>query len=337
MHFYARMTYKYAVVIRVSLVGASGYVGGELVRLLHGHPHAKLVGLYASQERRLTDLFPNLRGVVDEPLRTVDPERLSRESDLVMLSVPHSTAAPLAAQLTCRVIDLSGDLRLKDPVQRQQLYGDSALEAVYGLPELHRAELRDARIVANPGCYPTATILALRPLAKAGLIAGPAIVDAKSGVSGAGRGATDTTHFCHVNENLRPYNIGVHRHQPEMEQEIGHPVLFAPHLAPMTRGILATCYATLTGEVDLHGLYQETYKDEPFVRLLPPGELPQTRATYGSNFCDLAVYHDPRGVAVVVSAIDNLGKGAAGQAVQNLNAMFGLPETEGLWAPAIFV
>jgi N-acetyl-gamma-glutamyl-phosphate reductase len=156
-------------------------------------------------------------------------------------------------------------------------------------------------------------------------------------VSGAGRGATDTTHFCQVNENIRPYNIGVHRHQPEMEQEIGRPVLFAPHLVPMTRGILATCYVRLNREVDVRNLYEQAYADEPFVRLLPPGELPQTRATYGSNFCDLAVYQDDRGLAVIVSAIDNLVKGAAGQAIQNLNAMFGLPETEGLWAPAIFV
>jgi len=310
-------------------------VGGELVRWLRIHPQVKLVGLYASQERRLTDLFPNLRGVVDEPLCTVDPERLSRESDLVMLSVPHSTAAPLAAQLSCRVIDLSGDLRLTDPGVRQKLYGASSLEAVYGLPELHRDELSDARIVANPGCYPTAAIIALKPLAE--LMDGPAIVDAKSGVSGAGRGATDTTHFCQVNENIRPYNIGVHRHQPEMEQEIGRPVLFAPHLVPMTRGILATCYVRLNKTVDVRKLYEQAYANEPFVRLLPPGELPQTRATYGSNFCDLAIYQDERGLTVIVSAIDNLVKGAAGQAIQNLNAMFGLPETEGLWAPAIFV
>ncbi len=321
--------------IRVSLVGASGYVGGELVRWLRLHPQVKLVGLYASQERRLVDLFPNLRGVVDEPLCVVDPERLSRESDLVMLSVPHSTAAPLAAQLSCRVIDLSGDLRITDPATREKLYGASALEAVYGLPELHRERIQNARIVANPGCYPTASILALKPLAP--YLAPPAIVDAKSGVSGAGRGATDTTHFCNVNENIRPYSVGVHRHQPEMEQEVGTSVLFAPHLVPMTRGILATCYARVEQDIDVRALYEEAYANEPFVRLLPQGELPQTRATYGSNFCDIAIYQDDRGIVVVMSAIDNLVKGAAGQAIQNLNAMFGLPETEGLWAPGIFV
>ncbi|MEW6281489.1 MAG: N-acetyl-gamma-glutamyl-phosphate reductase [Candidatus Eremiobacterota bacterium] len=331
--------------LRASIVGASGYAGGDLVRWLSGHPRVQIAGLYGSAERDFHGLFPNLRQVVTGQIKAV--EELSLEAEVVFLALPHGQSAPLADRLLqagVKVIDLSGDLRLKCDAVHREHYGEDAFphlrgQAVYGLTELNRERLAGASLVANPGCYPTASILALHPLARAGLIDGAAIVDAKSGVSGAGRSPSATTHYCQVNENVKPYNLGVHRHQPEIEQGLrGTPVFFSPHLVPMTRGILATCYARLKHPTDLLQLYRDAYANEPFVRLLPGDELPQTRATYGSNFVDLAVrYDDRRNLAVVVTALDNLVKGAAGQAVQNLNLMFGLTETEGLLAPAIFV
>lgn len=326
--------------MKVCIVGASGYTGGELIRLLLGHPGARLCGLYGTAEKDLIELFPNLRKCIEASIRPAD--ELPGEAELAFLAVPHGQAAPLAGRLLAqglKVIDLSGDLRLKDDAQHERHYGpeqDSALrrEAVYGLPELQRDRIRQARLIANPGCYPTASILALKPLIS--LAEGALIVDAKSGVSGAGRGATATTHFCHVNDNLRPYHLGVHRHQPEIEQGLGQSVFFSPHLAPMTRGILATCYARVRPGHDLQALYEEAYGDEPFVRVLRD-ELPQTRATAGSNYVDVAVRYDPeRQLAVAVSALDNLVKGASGQAIQNFNLMCGFPETEGLLAPAIY-
>lgn len=325
--------------LKVCIVGASGYTGGELIRLLLGHPHVQLTGLYGTAEKDLFALFPGLRKLTGLSIRPAD--ELPGEADAAFLAVPHGQAAPLAARLleqSLKVIDLSGDLRLKDDAQHAKHYGQdlhAALrrEAVYGLPELNREQIKKARLIANPGCYPTASILALKPLAQ--LAKGPLIVDAKSGVSGAGRTASATTHYCHVNDNFRPYNLGTHRHQPEIEQGLGQSVFFSPHLAPMTRGILATCYARVDGPVE--ELYRQAYENEPFVRLLSGDELPQTRATAGSNFCDIAVRYDAeRQLAVVVSALDNLVKGAAGQAIQNLNLMHGLPETEGLLQPALY-
>jgi len=341
--------------IRVSVLGASGYTGGELVRLLAGHPQVQLVHVTAAQHegKPLGAVFPNLRGVVPHTLEPVEAGRIGRESDVVFVALPHGMALKVVPELLsagARVVDLGADFRLKDPGTyarwyRQEHTAPEVLqEAVYGLTELYRPRVRTARLVANPGCYPTAAVLAVAPLVQAGLVGGPVVVDAKSGVSGAGRSPSLGTHFGEVNENVKPYNVGVHRHQPEMEQalaEVGAAVrvLFAPHLVPMTRGILATCYVPLARSLssqEASTLYREAYGREPFVRLLED-EWPQTKATYGSNFCDLAVRVDPeRGVAVVAAALDNLGKGAAGQAVQNFNVMFGLPETEGLWTPALF-
>jgi N-acetyl-gamma-glutamyl-phosphate reductase len=279
--------------------------------------------------------------------------RLAEESDVVFLALPHGAAVeavPEILEAGARVIDLGPDFRLKEPASYERWYGTAhgaahLLErAVYGLPEANRESLRSAKLVANPGCYPTAAALALLPLVKSGRVRGPLIVDAKSGVSGAGRNPSAATHFSEVNENVRPYKLGEHRHGPEMEQTFaaaGAPVAvyFAPHLTPMTRGILATCYAPLAEPLssdEALGLYREAYCDEPFVRVLE-NELPQTKATLGSNFCDVAVRVDgERRLAVAVSAIDNLVKGAAGQAIQNMNLMFGFPETEGLWVPAVF-
>jgi N-acetyl-gamma-glutamyl-phosphate reductase len=279
---------------------------------------------------------------------------MAQDSDVVFLALPHGAAieaAPVLLEKGARVIDLGADFRLKDPATYARWYGsehgapDLLADAVYGLPEQNRACLPSARLVANPGCYPTAAALALLPLVRGGHANGPVIVDAKSGVSGAGRNPSAATQFSEVNENVKPYKIGAHRHGPEMEQTFALagapvPVYFAPHLTPMTRGILATCYVPLAGELseaEALALYRDAYRDEPFVRVLEGDELPQTKATLGSNFCDVAVRVDrQRGLAVAVSAIDNLVKGAAGQAIQNMNLMFGFPETEGLWVPAMF-
>jgi N-acetyl-gamma-glutamyl-phosphate reductase len=341
--------------VRASVAGASGYAGGELVRWLTHHPGVDLVHLTAFREqgRSLADVFPNLRGFGDHTLNGAGWREMARDSDVVFLALPHGAAieaVPALLEAGARVIDLGADFRLKDPALYARWYGSehgaaSFLgEAVYGLPEINREALRDARLVANPGCYPTAAALALLPLLASGRVRGPVIVDAKSGVSGAGRNPSAATHFSEVNENVKPYNLGRHRHGPEMEQtfaDAGTPisVYFAPHLTPMTRGILATCYAPLSdalAEEELLGIYRDAYRSEPFVRVL--GEaLPQTKATLGSNFCDVAVRVDPeRELAVAVSAIDNLVKGAAGQAIQNMNLMFGLPETEGLWAAGMY-
>jgi N-acetyl-gamma-glutamyl-phosphate reductase len=341
--------------IRASVAGASGYAGGEVVRWLAGHRRVELVHLTAFREqgRAFTDVFPNLRGFASQTLNGMGWRRLAEESDVVFLALPHGAAVeavPEILEAGARVIDLGADFRLKDPASYARWYGTAhgaahLLErAVYGLPEANRDSLRSAKLVANPGCYPTAAALALLPLVKSGRVRGPLIVDAKSGVSGAGRNPSATTHFSEVNENVRPYKLGEHRHGPEMEQTFaaaGAPlaVYFAPHLTPMTRGILATCYAPLAEPLSSHealALYREAYRDEPFVRVLDD-ELPQTKATLGSNFCDVAVRVDAeRRLAVAVSAIDNLVKGAAGQAIQNMNLMFGFPETEGLWVPAVF-
>jgi len=341
--------------LRVSVAGASGYAGGELVRWLERHPGVELVHLTAFREqgRPIADIFPNLRGIVSQTLNGTSWRQLGLDSDVVFLALLDGAAfeaAPAILDAGARVVDLGADFRLKDPASYARWYGSEhgavelLAEAVYGLPEVNREVLRSARLVANPGCYPTAAALALLPLVKSGRAGAPVIVDAKSGVSGAGRNPSAGTHFSEVNENIKPYKLGEHRHGPEMEQTFAAagrptPVFFAPHLAPMTRGILATCYAPLTEALtqeEALGLYRAAYAEEPFVRLLEE-DLPQTKATLGSNFCDVAVRVDPeRRLAVGVAAIDNLVKGAAGQAIQNMNLMCGLPETEGLWSAAVF-
>jgi N-acetyl-gamma-glutamyl-phosphate reductase len=341
--------------LRVSVAGASGYAGGELVRWLTRHPRVDLAHLTAFREqgRPISDVFPNLRGFVTQTLNGTSWRDMASDSDVVFLALPHGAAveaAPALLEAGARVVDLGADFRLKEPASYLRWYGaehgatNLLGEAVYGLPEANRDRIRSARLVANPGCYPTAAAIALLPLVATGLVQGPVIVDAKSGVSGAGRNPSAATHFSEVNENVRPYKLGEHRHGPEMEQtfaQAGTPVsvYFAPHLAPMTRGILATCYAPLTGELPeerLLSLYRDAYRNEPFVRVLDT-ELPQTKATLGSNFCDVAVRVDPeRRLAVAVAAIDNLVKGAAGQAIQNMNLMFDFPETEGLWAAGMY-
>jgi N-acetyl-gamma-glutamyl-phosphate reductase len=335
--------------IRVGVFGATGYAGYELVQILRRHPSAELA--FATSEQSaggsLADSYPCPD---DIPLVRAEEAPLG-QVDCVFCSLPHGASMATvrrAREAGVRVIDLSADFRLPDPALYQRWYrvAHEAPEllagAVYGLPELHRKAIRRAQLVANPGCYPTSVILGCYPLVVHGLLAGErVIVDAKSGVSGAGRGLSLTAHFCEANENLSPYNIGhVHRHIPEMEQQLsalaGRPVrvTFAPHLVPVNRGMLSTIYVTVPPEHDaasLRRLYQEVYAGEPLVHVLPEGKVATMRWAEGTDRCVLSL-HDAGapGEVIVVSAIDNLGKGAAGQAVQNMNVMFGLKETVGL-------
>jgi N-acetyl-gamma-glutamyl-phosphate reductase len=340
--------------IKVAVVGASGYSGLELVRLLARHPGCDLVAATSReyQGRAFGQVFPALAGIVDLPFTLPDPGDLARRgAEAVFTSVPHQTAleiVPALLGLGLKVVDLSADFRFRDASLYEKWYQphtapDLLQEAVYGLPELHREEVRGSRLVGNPGCYPTCVILGLAPLARAGLLApGSVIADCKSGVSGAGRQAMLATQFCEVNEGCRAYKVLEHRHTPEMEQELswlaGAPVrvTFTPHLVPMSRGILGTLYAGLSrpqAEAELREAYRSFYRGHPFVRVHPPGSLPEAREVRGSNFCDLALRLDPdQQRVIVISVIDNLTKGAAGQAVHNFNLMVGFPEETGLEA-----
>ncbi|MCS7250867.1 MAG: N-acetyl-gamma-glutamyl-phosphate reductase [Anaerolineae bacterium] len=335
--------------IRAGIYGVSGYAGFEVFRLLRRHPMVRIV--FSASESgagsSLAQLFP-----VTEDFRVVGfAEAPLDQVDVVFLALPHGVSASVARQalaMGVRVIDLSADFRLKDPSSYARWYKeehpapDLLAEAVYGLTEWNRPAICSARLIANPGCYPTATLLALLPLAQAGAVGpGPIIVDAKSGVSGAGRKPSLNTHFVEVDENLSPYSIGrVHRHLPEIEQmlhafngSIG-PLVFSPQLLPVARGILATIYVPLAPnwtEGMVRELLVETYRLEPFVKVLPSGTVATLRHSVGTNFCVLAVTGVPEaGMVILTVSIDNLIKGAAGQAVQNMNVMFGIPETAGL-------
>ena len=335
---------------RVSIVGASGYTGLELVRILLRHPAVELAHLAVREPagQRFSDLFPALRGLCDLPLSGLDVEAIAQGSDLIFFGLPHTSSmewVPRFMQRGIKLIDLSADYRLDRADLYRTAYGcehrqPEALEQfVYGLPEFNRSRIAASAAVANPGCFPTSVELALLPALRRGLIeTASIIVDSKSGISGGGRSPKPAFHYPEANENLTAYKVGRHQHEPEMEQELakmaGGPVdiLFVPHLAPMTRGIFSTIYARLRETADTEevlALYNEYYRGEPFIRLLPAGEAPQTRHVSGSNFCDI-------GMAVVgstlilMSAIDNLVKGASGQAVQDMNIMLGLDETLGL-------
>ena len=343
--------------IKASVIGASGYGGAEAVRLLTMHPQVEIIHVTAEsqQGQSMSGLYPNLRGFVDQTMSAVDPERIGRDSDVTFVSLPSGKAmhlVPTLLQQGSKVIDVAADFRLRDAALYPTWYKvthtapEYLAEAVYGLPELHRAAITRTRLVANPGCYPVASLLALLPLLRAGVIQTTGItIDAKSGVSGAGRGGGGGFGFSETNENVRAYSVTGHNHVAEIEQELSGVarspvrVTFTPHLIPMTRGIFATVYAPLArqlSEADALRLYQEAYGDEPFIRVLHD-TLPQTKATLGSNYCDVTVRIDTRtGTAVGLAAIDNLGRGAAGQAVQNMNLMFGLPETIGLQFPGLF-
>lgn len=340
--------------ISAGVVGGTGYTGVELLRLLVSHPEVelKLVTSRSEVGHAVADMFPNLRGFTDICFTKPDIKALG-SCDIVFFATPNGTAMEMASELLekgVRVIDLAADFRLKDIAEWETWYGmkhacaDVVAEAVYGLPEINRNAIRDSRIVANPGCYPTAVALGFLPLIENGLIDDQHLIaDCKSGVSGAGRGANTSTLLCEASENFKAYAVDGHRHLPEVCQTLsgmaGHNIglTFVPHLTPMIRGIEATLYAVLEKtEIDLHALYVERYKDELFVDVLPLGVAPETRSVRGSNMCRLSVFRPQDGDTVVVSSvIDNLVKGAAGQAIQNMNIMFELEETSGLNRPAL--
>ncbi|TVQ62722.1 MAG: N-acetyl-gamma-glutamyl-phosphate reductase [Phycisphaerales bacterium] len=335
--------------MRVAVVGAAGYTGLELLECLAGHPQAKVVAVFGSGRggetaRTLSSEHPRLRGRLDLPIRTASVDAIAESgADAVFLATPHEVSASLAPPLTregLRVLDLSGAFRLSDASAYPRHYGfahgDASVlaSAVYGMPELHRERLAGASLIALPGCYPTASILALWPLVNAGLVrAGSTpIVDAVSGVSGAGRAAKVSNLFCEV--SLRAYGLPVHRHEPEIAEHAGTAVVFTPHVGPFDRGILATIHVELDAGVDAAAVdraYEDAFAGQAFVRLLPKGEWPSVGAVVRTNFCDLAwLVDEASGRVRVFSAIDNLVKGASGQAVQAMNAAFGLDETLGL-------
>ncbi len=337
--------------IKVGIVGGSGFTGVELLRLLCHHPQAELSVITSRSEagQPVSSVFPSLAGRVDVAFSEVDVRALAT-CDVVFFATPNGVAmqqVPTLLDAGARVIDLAADFRLRDPAVWERWYGmphacpQFLEEAVYGLPEINRDRIASARLIANPGCYPTAVTLGFLPLVEAGLV-DPAdlVADCKSGVSGAGRHVRADLAFCEVNENFRAYNVFAHRHQPEITQTLnrigagGVDLTFVPHLVPMNRGIHVTLYSRLTQAADLQAVYEARYRNEPFVRVLPAGGHPQTGAVRAGNDCVMAVHGEGRRV-VVLSVIDNLVKGAAGQAIQNMNLMFGLDETCGLRQPAL--
>ncbi|MCE9556087.1 MAG: N-acetyl-gamma-glutamyl-phosphate reductase [Planctomycetes bacterium] len=333
--------------IRIAVLGATGYTALELIKILLRHPEVKIAALTSRQEGNptISSIHPSLRRRIELPVEDLSPAQLTSRAECIFSCLPHGVTASLVPELLAggaRIVDFSADYRLDDPEQFAQWYGmkhpdPQRLPVVYGLPELFREQIRPARLVANPGCYPTSAILALAPLLKAGLIeADDLIVDSKSGVTGAGRSPKLTTLYPECNESISAYNIGRHRHTPEIEQILskaaGKPVqvIFTPHLVPMDRGILSTTYSRPRGEVTEERLFEtlrEAYDDEPFVRVVE--HLPGTKDTTDTNFCDVTV-RVVRGRVLTISCIDNLIKGAAGAAVQNFNLMYGFPETTAL-------
>jgi N-acetyl-gamma-glutamyl-phosphate reductase len=339
--------------IKIGIVGGTGYTGVELMRLLALHPQAKVEVITSRSQAgsAVAGLFPNLRGMID--LNFSEPSVNSyRDCDLVFFATPNTTAMSQAVELLeagVRVIDLAADFRIKHVPTWEQCYGATHAcpelvdEAVYGLPELNREAIRGARLVANPGCYPTSVILALMPLLANGLIdPGSIIADCKSGTSGAGRDASIGTAFCEVTESVKAYAVSGHRHLPEIRAilqtiDAAADLVFTPHLMPMIRGIHATVYADARGSADqVQSQFEDYYRDEPFVDVMPAGSHPETRSVRGANICRLAVHFlEAAQKYVVLSVEDNLVKGAAGQAIQNMNLMFGLDETAGLEAPGM--
>lgn len=344
--------------IKAGVIGSTGYAGSELVRILMQHPAVEIAHLTAHSYvgKRYDTVYENFRGAVEGECEETDLATLARDCDVVFMALPHGVAAktvtPEILQKT-RVIDFGADFRLKDADVYEKWYGVThegrALlpKAVYGLCEINREKIKKGRLIANPGCYTTCSILSLWPLLSNHLIETDSIiVDAKSGVTGAGRGLALGSLYCEVNENMKAYKIASHRHTPEMEEQLSYAagesivLSFTPHLTPMNRGILASCYAKLkpgVTETDVRGVYEDAYSSEAFIRLTKPGVFPETRWVKGSNFLDIGMTVDQRTNRVLVfGALDNLGKGAAGQAVQNMNLLFGLPETTGLSAMPMF-
>ena len=338
--------------IKVGIIGATGYAGGELVRILMGHKEAEIVwyGSRSYIDQKYADVYRNMFQIVDAKCMDDNIEALADQVDVIFTATPQGFLASVINENILgktKIVDLSADFRIKDVKVYEKWYGiehkspQFIEEAVYGLCEVNRDKVKGARLIANPGCYITCSILTAYPLAKEGIIdMRTLIVDAKSGTSGAGRGAKVPNLFCEVNENMKAYGVASHRHTPEIEEQLGYAsgenvtISFTPHLVPMNRGILATEYATLkkdvTGE-EVKAIYDKYYADEKFVRVLGEGVCPETKWVEGSNYVDIGFKLDPRTNRIVMmGAIDNLVKGAAGQAVQNMNLLFGLPESEGL-------
>lgn len=346
--------------IKVGIIGATGYAGNELVRLLLGHKDAEIVWLGSRSyiDQNYSDVYRNMFKLVDAKCMDDNMEQLANEVDVIFTATPQGLCASLVNDeilSKTKIIDLSADFRLKDVNVYEQWYKlehkapQYIDEAVYGLCEINRDKVsKDTRIIANPGCYTTTSILTLYPMVKEGIInPDTIIIDAKSGTSGAGRGAKVANLFCEVNESMKAYGVGTHRHTPEIEEQLGYAcgrddlkLIFTPHLVPMNRGILVTAYANLTKDVtyeDVKAAYDKYYDKEYFIRVLPKDVCPETRWVEGSNFVDIGFKIEPRtNRLIMMGALDNLVKGAAGQAVQNMNLLFGLPENEGLQLAPIF-
>ncbi|MBW1973669.1 MAG: N-acetyl-gamma-glutamyl-phosphate reductase [Deltaproteobacteria bacterium] len=343
--------------LKVAIVGATGYTGAELIRLLLSHSQVTIscVTSQKYKEKMISEVFPSLLKEIDLTLIPLDPEEVVKKADFIFTALPHKTAmevVPVFFKMGKRVVDLSADFRFKDPELYEKFYQphiakDILKDAVYGLPEIYREMIRKAFIVGNPGCYPTSAILPLFPVLKENFIESKGIIiDAKSGVTGAGREVTLSSMFCEVNEGFKAYKVAEHRHAPEIEQELSLiaqkklSITFVPHLVPMNRGILSTIYTYLKKDIDEKGLYElynDYYKNEPFVRVMNKGVLPNTKFVVGSNFCDIGFKkEETTNRLILISAIDNLTKGASGQAVQNMNIMMGFLETKGLEQMPLF-
>lgn len=343
--------------MNVIVVGASGYSGHELIRILLQHPRVKITHLFANSQDResILDIFPHMGSILNIPVNILSDlsegklQVLKESSDVVFLATPSGVSkewGPIFLKNGFKVIDLSGDFRLKDASTYEKWYrleapsNDVLQQAIYGLSEWFPNQIRDANYIANPGCYATSILLALAPLFHHKLSVNSVIIDAKSGVSGAGKGYSRSTHYSETNENFKPYKVGVHQHIPEIEQVLTElndkPVIvqMMTHLVPMTRGILSTIYVDFTNDMsyeEIFKLYQQDYEDQPFIRIRLEGEYPETKHVYGTNFCDIGLYVDRRTKRLVIfSVIDNLMKGAAGQAVQNMNLMMGWEQSLGL-------
>ena len=340
----------------VAILGASGYTGGELIRILVNHPNVKISYITAEKHagKKVSEVFPHLKGILDLKLEKLDPKKVPDDIDIVFAALPHGVSAEVIHEIYKRkikIIDLGADFRLNEGNYRQW-YGDHPCsdilkDAVYGISELKREQIAESNLIANPGCYPTASILPLAPLLKENIVdESSIIIDSKSGVSGAGRSPSLDLHFCEVSEGFKAYKVAEHRHSPEIEQHLSEyskkdvNIIFTPHLIPIDRGILSTIYVKTDKEYTTSELLQKLkdfYKNSHFIRIYDEGQFPNISYIRGSNFCDIGIKSIPeKKSAVIVSVIDNLVKGAAGQAVQNMNIMMDLPETTGLNLNPVF-
>ncbi len=339
--------------IKAAIVGATGYTGVELIRILLNHPDVEITSLTRKGESLsdISEAFPHMYNQIALPCNTLkNPKQVAEKADVIFMALPHCSGLKLTDQflnMGKTVIDLSADFRLKDADIYEKWYGTKHIhpellkEAVYGLPEIYKSNIKKAKLIANPGCFPTSAILALKPLTSGELVKmNSIIIDSKTGVSGAGRGLSLKSLFSEVNENITAYNINAHRHLPEMIQELMTPeqdttqITFTPHLVPVTRGILSTIYVSVQDNkaiTNIIDIYKDFYKESPFIRILPEGVAPQTKHVYGSNYCDIGIFPNKEAhQIIIISAIDNLVKGASGQAVQNMNIVCELEETAGL-------